>query len=174
MLLKLTSNDSKKFYEDLDVDEVQGEFVEVIQMIYDHQKKEDILVGARDRKHIIDQWLYFRNHLPGFDETKYPVWFRIIKRAAAAPNAQTGTERVNSDYNLAKTKLSCSMKGEIVLTRIRSKCNGPPLSMFNPKPVRKLWLQHGHKYAQKVSDRALVIERIRTHDRKVYRSKIFM
>ena len=33
MLLKLTSNDSKKFYEDLDVDEVQGEFVEVIQMI---------------------------------------------------------------------------------------------------------------------------------------------
>ena len=134
MLLKLTSNDSKKFYEDLDVDEVQGEFVEVIQMIYDYQKKEDILVGARDRKHIIDQWLYFRNHLPGFDETKYPVWFRIIKRAAAAPNAQTGTERVNSDYNLAKTKLSCSMKGEIVLTQIRSKCNGPPLSMFNPKP----------------------------------------
>ena len=37
--------------------------------------------------------------------------------------------------SLTNTKLSCSMKDEIVLTRICSKCSGPPLSMFNPKPV---------------------------------------
>ena len=74
MLLKLTSNESKKFYEDLDIDEVQDEFDEVIiKMIYDHQKQEDILVGARDKKHIIDHWVYLRNHIPGIDETKYPV-----------------------------------------------------------------------------------------------------
>ena len=61
------------------------------------------------------------------------------------------------------------MKDEIVLTRIRSKCNGPPLSIFKPEPVRKLWLKYGHKYAQKISDKALVIDRIRSHDREIYK-----
>ena len=61
-----------------------------------------------------------------------------------------------------------------MLTRIRSKCNGPPLSIFKPEPVRKLWLKYSHKYEQKISDRALVIERIRSHDREIYRSKIFL
>ena len=66
------------------------------------------------------------------------IWFRLMKCAAAVTNARTGTERVTFNYNLAKTKLSCSMKDEMVLSRIRVKCNGPPLSMLNPKPVRQL------------------------------------
>ena len=46
------------------------------------------------------------------------IWFRMMKRAAAAPNALTGTERVNADHNSTKTKVSCSMKDEMVLTCI--------------------------------------------------------
>ena len=72
------------------------------------------------------------------------IWFRLMKRAAAVPNARTGTERVTFNYNLAKTKLSCSTKNGMVLTRIRVKCNGPPLSMFNQKQVRQLRLKYGH------------------------------
>ena len=135
-------------------------------------QNENILASAREYIHIIDQWVYILNHVPDITEKTYPTWFRLVKRAAAAPNAQTGTERVNSDYNLAKTKMSCSMKDEMVLTRIRVKCNGPSLSMFNPKQVRKLWLKYAHQYAKKISDRAVVIERIRFNHRKSYKSKI--
>ena len=149
-------------------------FFQVMRIIYTNKQNEDILASARENIHIIDQWVYILNHVPDITEKTYPTWFRLVKRAAASPNAQTGTERVNSDYNLAKTKLSCSMKDEMVLSRIRVKCNGPPLSMFNPKPVRQLWLKCGHQYAKKISDRAVVIERIRSNDQKSYKSKIFL
>ena len=174
LLLKLMNDNARKFHEDLEEDDVQQEFVEVMRIIYTHQQNENILTSAREYIHIIDQWVYILNHVPDINEKTYPTWFRLMKRAAAAPNAQTGAGRVNSDKNLAKTKLNCSMKDEIILTRIRVKCNGPPLSMFNPKQVQQLWLKYGHQYAKKISDRAVVIERIRFNDRKSYKSKIFL
>jgi len=94
-------------------------------------------------------------------------------RVAAAPNAQTGCERANSDYNITKNKLSSSMKLPIIKARLRIKINGPPLSMFNPIPVRKLWLEKGHQYATTVTEKKLVIDRIRREDKKKYTSKIF-
>ena len=62
------------------------------------------------------------------------------------------------------------MKLPIIKARLRTKINGPPLSMFNPAPVRKLWLERGHQYADTVTKRKLVIERIRVNDRKKYTS----
>ena len=65
------------------------------------------------------------------------------------------------------------MKIPIIKARLRVKINGPPLSMFNPAPVRKLWLENGHQYAETVTKKKLVIDRIRVDDRKKYTSKIF-
>ena len=65
------------------------------------------------------------------------------------------------------------MKLPIIKARLRTKLNGPPLSIFNPVPIRKLWLEFGHQYAQTVTNKKLVIERIRKRDKKTYTSKIF-
>ena len=65
------------------------------------------------------------------------------------------------------------MKLPIIKDRLRTKLNGPPLSIFNPVPIRKLWLEFGHQYAQTVTNKKLVIERIRKRDKKTYTSKIF-
>ena len=110
------------------------------------------------------------------DEKKFPLWIRLVKRSAASPNAQTGTERSNSRYALAKTKLQCRQSDEVTLARVRSQENGPPLSMFKPLPVRKLWLMNGHKYAEKVKsmEKSIVLERRRADDAKNYKSKIFL
>ena len=163
----------KAFYEDLNED-VEEELIDVMKMIYKHQKEDNsILSSARDKDHIIDQWTFLRHRIPYLDEKSQKVAFRVIKRAAAAPNAQTGCERANSDYNITKTKLSSSMKIPIIKARLRVKINGPPLSMFNPAPVRKLWLENGHQYAETVTKKKLVIDRIRVDDRKKYTSKIF-
>ena len=40
------------------------------------------------------------------------TWYRLLKRAAAVPNARIGTERVTFNYNRAKTKLSVQLKKE--------------------------------------------------------------
>jgi len=46
------------------------------------------------------------------------------------------------------------------------------LSMFNPEPIRKLWILKGHQYAETASKKKVVISRIRTEAKK-YTSKIF-
>ena len=99
----------KAFYADLNED-VEGELIDVMRMIYDHQKEDaTILSSARDKQHIIDQWTFVSGSIPHLDEKSKKAAFRVIKRAAT-PNAQTGCERANSDYNIKKTKLSSSMK----------------------------------------------------------------
>ena len=118
LLLKLMNNEAGTFHEDLEEDDVQQEIVEMMRIIYTHHQNEKILTGARENIHITDQRVFIINHVPDITEKTYLTWFRLVKRAAAAPNAQIGTERVNSDCNLAKTKVSCSMKDEMILTRI--------------------------------------------------------
>ena len=77
--------------------------------------------------HIIDQLTLLRNSISHLHEKKQKIVFRLIMRAAAAaPNAQTGCERANSDYNITKTKLYSSMKLPIIKARLRIKSNGPP------------------------------------------------
>ena len=65
------------------------------------------------------------------------------------------------------------MKCPIIKSCLRIKLNGPPLSIFNPVPILKLWLESGHQYAKTITNKKLVIERIRNRDKKIYTSKSF-
>ena len=100
-----------EFYNDLDADAVQEEFIKAVRMIYAYRIEEkEILSEARNEDHIMDQWTFLRNNIPFLHEKSQPLVFRLVMRAVAAPNARTGCERANSDYNITKTKLSSSMK----------------------------------------------------------------
>ena len=135
---KMKKEDSKQFYEDLSQQEVMIEFDGVIRAIYSQHKEENILIEARKQNHIIDQWVYIIERSSLISQMEFPRWIRLVKRASAAPNAQTGTERSNSHYALAKTKLRCTQSDEVTRCRVRVQENGPPLSMFNPKLLREL------------------------------------
>ena len=70
--------------------------IKVIRMVsvYVYQREErDIISEARNEEHIIDQWTTLRNRVPYLHERTQKFAFRLIMRAAAAPNAQTGCER---------------------------------------------------------------------------------
>ena len=64
-------------------------------------------------------------------DNETPLSLRVVRRAAMFPNAQSGYERVNLQYNLAKNDLSSAMITEMVQTRLRIKINDPPVSKFN-------------------------------------------
>ena len=100
--------------------------------------------------------------IPSLSERFQKLWFRVIKRAAASPNAQTCCERANSDYDQFKSKHAVRMKLPMIRARLRIKINGPPLSKFKPAFIRKLWLQKQHQYAVTASEQKVVIGRIRT------------
>jgi len=65
------------------------------------------------------------------------------------------------------------MKIPNIKARLRTKPNGPPLSLFNPMQVRKRWLENGHQYAATVTEQKLFIQRIRVSDKKNYTRKKF-
>ena len=48
----------------------------------------------------------------------------------------------------------------MVQARSRIKINSPPLSKFNPEPVRKYWLKKGHQLCDTISENKIVIDRI--------------
>ena len=171
MMAKLKT--SSKFYEDLDAASVESEVQKVLRMVYENEKSYATLAAATKKEHIIEQWTYLRNKIPLIHENEQPLCFRIVKRGAIAPNAQTGCERANSVYNQFKTTLSVRMKLPMIKARLRIKTNGPPTSMFKPKAVRELWLKNGHQYAKTATQNKVVIERIRNEDREKYTSKIF-
>ena len=60
----------------------------------------------------------------------------------------------------------------MVQARSRIKINSPPLSKFNPVPVRKHWLKNGHQLCETISKNKIVISRIRKEDES-YTSQIF-
>ena len=97
----------------------------------------------------------------------------MVKRGTAAPNAQTGCERANSTYNQFKTELSVRMQLPMITARLRIKENGPPLSKFKPDAIRKNWILKGHQYAETVTQKKVVLERLRKDAEKSYTSKIF-
>ena len=174
---KLDKESSVAFYSDLHANDILTEFDDVARAIHAQMQLDDgVLAKARTEHHIIDQWTCMMNRCPSITEADFPNWIRLVKRSAAAPNAQTGTERANSKYALAKTKLQCFQSNEVTRARVRIQENGPPLSMFKPLPVRKLWLREGHKNAEKVKsmEKSVVLERRRKDDAKNYKSKIFL
>jgi len=130
------------------------------------------LAKAAKQKHIIDQWT-LRNVIPPLGEMFQKLWYRIVKRGSSAPNGQTGCERANSTYNLFKTKLSVRMELPMIRARLRIKVNGPPQSKFKPASIPKLWLTQGHQYAETITQKKLVIDRIRSKADTKYISKIF-
>ena len=60
----------------------------------------------------------------------------------------------------------------MIQARLRIKINGPSLSMFNVADVRKEWIKKGHQYAETITKKKLVLQRIRK-EAKEYTSKIF-
>mgnify|MGYP004357971689 CR=1 FL=1 len=130
---------------------------------------------TKKEDHIIDQWKFLRNNIPYFDERFKSTTFRVIGRVAAAPIRMhnLGVREQILIIFTAKNKLSSSMKLPIIKSRLRIKLNGPPLSIFNPVPIRKLWLESGHQYAKTITNKKLVIERIRNRDKKTHTSKSF-
>ena len=162
----------EKFYEDLNNDEVEKEFREVLQIIYESEKQQKNLSRVSKKEHIIDQWTYLRNNIPAISERFQKIWYRLVKRVSIAPNAQSGCERANSTYNQFKTSLSTRMKLPMISARLRIKINGPPLSKFKPKPIRTLWLMKGHQYSETATNKKVVIDRIRSDAHQNYTSKI--
>ena len=96
----------------------------------------------------------------------------MVKRGSIAPNGQTGCERANSTYNLLKTKLSARIKLPMIKERLWIKSNGPPSSMFKLCAVCEMWLKNGHQYVETVTEKKVVINRIRKDDKTNYTSKI--
>ena len=100
-------------------------------IIYANEKENQCLSKAMNEAHIIDQ-------------NDQKLAFRFIKRVANGPNAQTGCERANSEYDHFKNSLSNRMQLPMIKSRLRIKINGPPTSMFQPKDTRKVCLHKGH------------------------------
>ena len=61
----------------------------------------------------------------------------------------------------------------MIKERLRIKVNGPPTSMFQPQPVRKMWLHKGHHMHLLILTNTLHLIRIREQDKEYYTSKIF-
>ena len=164
---------ASKFFEDLDKNQVVNETYQILTQIYESEKiHSGPVFEASTKDHIIDQWFEFFRLIVEIDDEETPVFFRLVKRAATAPNAQAGCERANLQYNLAKNNLTSSMGIPMIQARLRIQINGPPLSKSNAQDIRKEWIKNGHKYAEKISKKKLVIQRIRKTDEK-YTCKIF-
>ena len=64
------------------------------------------------------------------------------------------------------------MKLPMITTRLRVHHNSPPLTLFNPIPVRQKWLQNGHQTARTVTQKKLVINSVRKKE-KSYNCTIY-
>ena len=91
MMKKL--KECKKFYEDVNEQNLLIEFRQVLKMIYENERSTSSLEMARDQIHIIDQWNSLKKSVHLLHEKSQKLVFRIVKRASAAPNAQAGCER---------------------------------------------------------------------------------
>ena len=132
---KLDKESSVAFYSDLHANDILTEFDDVARAIHAQMQLDDgVLAKARTEHHIIDQWTCMMNRCPSITEADFPNWIRLVKRSAAAPNAQTGTERANSKYALAKTKLQCFQSNEVTRARVRIQENGPRYRCSNHYP----------------------------------------
>ena len=88
---KLMGKTSLSFFNDLNTKEVLIEFDGVIRVIYAQMHIDDgILASAREKQHIIDQWICLIQHCPMIDEKKFPLWIRLVKRSAESSNARAG------------------------------------------------------------------------------------
>ena len=99
-------------------------------MIYENERSTPSLEIARDEIYIIDQWNSLKKSVHLLHEKSQKLFFRIVKRASAAPNAQAGCERANSEYNQFKDALLNHMQLPMIKERLRIKVNGSPTSIF--------------------------------------------
>ena len=127
-----------EFYHDLNERDLKIEFRKVLKIIYANEKENACLSEAMNETHIIDQWIFLKNKIPLLHQNNQKLVFRLLKRAASAPNAQTGCESANSEYNHFKNSLSNRMQFPMIKARLRIKINDPPTSMFRPKDTRKM------------------------------------
>ena len=92
------------------------------------------------------------------------IWFRLVTGSCNAANAASGCEKAKSDYNLSKSKRSSSLTLPMIRAMLRVKINGLPLSKFHLKEIQQRWMSKGHQYEATVTEKKLVIDRIRKED----------
>ena len=162
--------DGAEFYSDLEANDLKNQADKFLHEVFlSEEDEQKLLLKARKENHIIDQWYVFFEQLSEEQQQEmFPLVIKIVKRSALAPNSQAGVERANSTYNIFKNELTASMKLPIIQARLRIKINGPPLSIFDPRDVRRYWIQQGHEVAQTLKEKKLVIDRIRKLDAEKY------
>ena len=84
----------------------------------------------------------------------------------------TAVAGAGSRFLTAKNELSSTMQLSIMRARPRICINSPPLSLFNPEPVRVYCLENGHQLARTISEKRLVLQRIRKEE-SPYNCKIY-
>ena len=59
-------------------------------MIYENDRKYEVLKDARKEYHIIDQWTYSSERILFMSEHEDILWFRMVKQGTITPDAQAG------------------------------------------------------------------------------------
>ena len=159
---------------DVDIDTLKTELGECIDQLF---KKKQCFIVCLLLKSILktccSQFVIYLPLLANCNLIK-----NVAQRVCLFPNSEAGCEQSNSKYNRAKDKLGSRMDLDMIRARMRAGSNGPPLHLFNPAPVRKYWIENGHKVAEmqksRDSERSQVITRIRKEETEKHTSRLFI
>ena len=134
-----------------------------------------ILEVASKENTIMKQWKVIFKH-PQLRDLEYLQ--SIIIRVSTCSNCEARCEQSKSEYNPDKNKLSSRMKLPMNKARVRAGSNGPPIHLFNPKPILEYWPENHHRLAEKswvkARDESVTITRIRKEEEKKYTSTMFV
>ena len=144
-----------------------------VDLILKNSQRSVLISKLQKQQTIQSQWKLMREFVELKEEND--LW-NTIERLTCIPNSEAGCERANSKYNLSKNRLSATMKLPMILARNRAGTNGPPLHLFDPKPVLQYWKQNHHRLAQKAkeNDPSRVLNRMRRKQEETYTSKIYL
>ena len=83
-----------------------------------------------------------------------------VDRLTCLANHEAGCERANSKFNRSKNDLSSRMKLPMILAWNRAGSNGPPIHLFDLKPILYYWKSQNRFLAlkSKETDASLVIQ----------------
>ena len=158
----------KEFFSDYETDAVIQEFETIVDFFVTSGE----LPALQRQNHIKSQWKL----LMGPENEKLcPSLGKLSKRAAMCGNAAASCERENSKIERYKSKLSSSMRIEMMTARSRVARNGPPLHLFDAGESVKYWIIKGHRHALKSrsSKGSKIINRKKKEKEENFTSKIF-
>ena len=108
-------------------------------------------------KTVAEQWAHILRHPQLQDQTAV---CNAVDRLTCIANHEAGCERANSKFNRSKNDLSSRMKLPMILARNRAGSIGPPIHLFDPKPILHYWKSQNRFLAlkSKETDTSLVIQ----------------